>query len=65
MAEILILYYSESGSVKNMASIIARGINSVEGVNAKIKTVQKVSVCLDKKEMFVEIKYCLCIKINI
>ena len=44
MAEILILYYSESGSVKNMASIIARGINSVEGVNAKIRTVQKLSL---------------------
>ena len=53
MAEILILYYSESGSVKNMASIIARGVNSVKGVNAKIRTVQKVSVGLDKKEKLI------------
>ena len=53
MAEILILYYSKSGSVKNMASIIARGVNSVDGVSAKIRTVQEVSVSLNKKEKLV------------
>jgi NAD(P)H dehydrogenase (quinone) len=53
MAEILILYYSKSGSVKNMASIIARGVNSVDGVSAKIRTVQEVSVSLNEKEKLV------------
>jgi len=53
MAEILILYYSESGSVKNMASIIARGINSVDGASAKIRTVQKVSINPDGKEKLI------------
>jgi len=53
MAEVLILYYSESGSVKNMASIIARGVNSVDGVTAKIRTVQKVSVNFGEKEKLI------------
>jgi NAD(P)H dehydrogenase (quinone) len=42
MIEVLILYYSKNGSVKNMASLIARGVNSVEGAKAKIRTVPKV-----------------------
>ena len=29
MSEILVLYYSKGGSVKEMASLIGRGINSV------------------------------------
>jgi NAD(P)H dehydrogenase (quinone) len=39
MKEILVLYYSQNGSTKELAKIIARGINSIEGVNAKLKTV--------------------------
>ena len=42
MPEILVLYYSKGGSVKEMASLIGRGINSVEGVTAKIRTVPEV-----------------------
>ena len=42
MNEILVLYYSKSGSVKEMASLIARGINSVDGAQAKIRTVPEV-----------------------
>ena len=42
MNEILVLYYSKSGSVKEMASFIARGINSVAGVQAKIRTVPEI-----------------------
>ena len=42
MNEILVLYYSKSGSVKEMASLIARGINSVAGAQAKIRTVPEV-----------------------
>ena len=43
MQEILVLYYSKNGSIKEMAKIIARGINSVDGVNANLRTVPEVS----------------------
>ena len=43
MLEILVLYYSKGGSVKEMSKIIARGINSVDGVEAKLRTVPEVS----------------------
>jgi len=42
MNEILVLYYSKSGSVKEMASLIARGINSIDGAEAKIRTVPEI-----------------------
>lgn len=41
--EILVLYYSQGGAVLQMAQIIARGIESVKGVSARIRTVPKVS----------------------
>ncbi len=40
---ILVLYYSLHGAVKNMAEEIARGIDSVAGVSAKVRTVPPVS----------------------
>ncbi|MFV1922806.1 MAG: NAD(P)H:quinone oxidoreductase [Methylotenera sp.] len=43
MCEILILYYSSGGAVRDMAQLIARGVNSVGGANARIRTVPKVS----------------------
>jgi NAD(P)H dehydrogenase (quinone) len=43
MAQILILYYSRYGSVQQMAQYIARGIESVPGMEAKIRTVPPVS----------------------
>ena len=46
MQEILVLYYSLHGSLRNLAQAVARGIESVEGVAARIRTVPKVSaVC--------------------
>jgi NAD(P)H dehydrogenase (quinone) len=41
--EILVLYYSQSGHVKNMAELIARGIESIEGCTAKLRTVPDIS----------------------
>ena len=41
--EILVLYYSQGGAVHQMAQIIARGIEGVKGVSARIRTVPKVS----------------------
>ena len=43
MAEILVLYYSQGGSVAEMARLIARGIESVPGATARIRTVPKVA----------------------
>lgn len=46
MDEILVLYYSQNGSTKKLAELIARGIESVSGCCARIRTVPKVStVC--------------------
>lgn len=43
MSEILVLYYSQGGATREMAQLIARGIESVNGVKARIRTVPKVS----------------------
>jgi len=46
MAEILVLYYSQSGHVLSMAEHIARGIENVEGCSARLRTVPDIStVC--------------------
>ena len=50
MLEILVLYYSKGGSVKEMSKIIARGINSVDGVEAKLRTVPEVSPLTTQQE---------------
>ena len=44
--EILVLYYSQHGATRQMAQMIARGIEQVEGARARVRTVAKVStVC--------------------
>jgi NAD(P)H dehydrogenase (quinone) len=43
MNEILVLYYSQGGAVRDMAQLIARGAESVAGIKARIRTVPKVS----------------------
>ena len=43
MTDILVLYYSQGGSVAEMARLIARGIESVPGAVARIRTVPKVA----------------------
>src|SRR5258708_15144611 len=48
MAEILVLYYSASGSVRTLAEAVARGIASVEGMAARVRTVPKVATVIDK-----------------
>jgi NAD(P)H dehydrogenase (quinone) len=50
MAEILVLYYSQGGAVRNMAKLVARGIESVKGVSARIRTVPKVSTLCEATE---------------
>ena len=46
MSEILVLYYSHHGAVKEMARLVARGVEQIAGVKARIRAVPKVStVC--------------------
>ena len=41
--EILILYYSRHGAVHRMANLVARGVDSIEPVRARLRTVPPVS----------------------
>ncbi len=46
VAEILVLYYSHHGSVRELARWVARGIDTVPGAAARLRTVPRVStVC--------------------
>lgn len=42
MPEVLVLYYSRQGAVKELALQIARGVESVPGMTAKLRTVPPV-----------------------
>lgn len=50
MTEILILYYSQGGAVKEMAQLIARGVESVAGAKARVRTVPRVSATCEATE---------------
>lgn len=50
MIKILILYYSRSGHVKAMAEQISRGVESVSGCEALIRTVPPVSTVCEATE---------------
>jgi NAD(P)H dehydrogenase (quinone) len=43
MTEILVLYYSRTGSTAELARHVCRGVESVPGVSAKLRTVAPVS----------------------
>ena len=43
MNDILVLYYSARGSVREMAQLVARGIERVPGARARLRTVPRVS----------------------
>ena len=50
MSEILVLYYSQGGAVKEMAQLIARGVASVKGAKARIRSVPKISATCEATE---------------
>jgi len=50
MQEILVLYYSQTGAVKQMAQFVARGIEKVTGMGARLRTVPKVSTVIEATE---------------
>ena len=41
--QVLVLYYSRHGAVREMARLVARGIEHVDGVSARVRTVPSVS----------------------
>ncbi len=50
MHDILVLYYSNTGAIKDMAQTLARGVESVPGVRARMRTVPKVSTVCETTE---------------
>jgi len=50
MSEILVLYYSHHGAVKQMARFVARGIEQVDGVAARVRTVPRISSVAEATE---------------
>jgi NAD(P)H dehydrogenase (quinone) len=50
MAEVLVLYYSLHGSVARMARFVARGIEEVDGMQARLRTVPRVSSVCEASE---------------
>ncbi|GLQ31259.1 NAD(P)H:quinone oxidoreductase [Litoribrevibacter albus] len=47
---VLVLYYSRNGHVATMADHIARGVESVDGIEAKLRTVPAVSATTEQTE---------------
>ncbi|HHH43126.1 MAG TPA: NAD(P)H:quinone oxidoreductase [Gammaproteobacteria bacterium] len=50
MADILVLYYSRYGATEKMAQLVARGIEEVEGMQARLRTVPAVSTVCEATE---------------
>jgi NAD(P)H dehydrogenase (quinone) len=50
MQDILVLYYSHTGAVRQMAQLIARGVEKVPGMRARIRTVPRVSALSEAVE---------------
>ncbi len=48
--EVLVLYSSRNGSTAAMAKLIARGIESVDQISARIRTVPKISTVCESTE---------------
>jgi NAD(P)H dehydrogenase (quinone) len=50
MSEILVLYYSRHGAITEMARLIARGIEEVPGMQARLRTVAEISTVCEATE---------------
>ncbi|MBY0340290.1 MAG: NAD(P)H:quinone oxidoreductase, partial [Rhodocyclaceae bacterium] len=50
MQEILVLYYSHHGGTRLLAQAMARGIEQVEGMGARLRTVPRVSAVCEATE---------------
>ena len=47
---ILVLYYSRGGATAEMAQQVARGVQQISGVEARLRTVPPVSANCEKTE---------------
>ena len=45
---ILVLYFSKSGATRNLALRIARGVDAVDGIDARVRTVPDVSTTIER-----------------
>lgn len=50
MPDVLVLYYSATGSVRALAQSVARGIEGVEGMRARVRTVPKVAPVIGRPQ---------------
>ncbi len=50
MSEILVLYYSQAGSTEALARQVCRGVDAVEGMASRLRTVAKVSAVAEATE---------------
>jgi NAD(P)H dehydrogenase (quinone) len=50
VTEILVLYYSLHGNVAAMARLVARGVDEVDGMQARLRTVPRVSTVCEASE---------------
>lgn len=48
--EILVLYYSQHGATRQMAQLVARGVEQVDGARARLRTVPKISTVCETTE---------------
>jgi len=48
--EILILFYSQYGATRQMAQLIARGVEQIDGACARLRTVPKISAVCETTE---------------
>lgn len=48
--EILVLYYSQYGATRQMAQLIARGVEQIAGARARLRTVPKISTVCEASE---------------
>ncbi|HMH16652.1 MAG TPA: NAD(P)H:quinone oxidoreductase [Burkholderiales bacterium] len=53
MSDILVLYYSHRGAVREMAQWIARGIGEIDGASARLRTVPRVTSASEASESVV------------
>jgi NAD(P)H dehydrogenase (quinone) len=51
MTEVLVLYYSRNGSTAELARLVARGVESVAGARARLRTVPAVSPVTEATEV--------------
>ncbi len=49
-SDILVLYYSRSGATRDLARLIAEGIESIPGANARLRTVPSISTVCESTE---------------